>query len=239
MEEKIFLEKNRSISSNNTASNVDVGLSTKMRSLQNENVVKTLSLFEQYNRERDECDRYRLILTVNPICSNVLYNMKTEVVLNEGSSACTMIYDNGGPVNKPANAINTTNPITHRQAIADTEYSHKDAGGFVYHCGVDIFNNHMLRAQEFGHVNKMSGAAAAKSSKVFNTIRDYLRDGNGDIVQEDIFTEYHKNGQKVDMHLYRYDNILSMQDAFYERCKELDGWWGFTNPGNIEIPNYS
>lgn len=242
MEEKIFLEQNRSINSNNTDSNVDIGLSAKMRHSQNDNVSKTLSLFEQYNKERDECDKYRLILTVNPICSNVLYNVKSEIVVNEGSSACTMIYDGDGgslPKNTYArNAINTTTPITYRQAICDTEYSHKDNGNFVYHCGVDIFNNHMLRAQEFNHVNKMSSEAEATSSKVFNTIRDYLRDGKGDIVKEDIHTEWHKAGL-VPMHLYHYDNILSMEDAFYERCKELDGWWGFINPGNIEIPNSS
>ena len=28
-----------------------------------------------------------------------------------------------------------------------------------------------------------------------------------------------------------------MRTAFYERCEERDGWWGFINPSNINIPN--
>ena len=39
------------------------------------------------------------------------------------------------------------------------------------------------------------------------------------------------------MHLYRFDSTISMRTAFLERCEEIDGWWGFTNPSNINIPN--
>lgn len=234
MEEKIFLEINRSVRSNNINSDLDVGLSGKMRYLPDENISKTLSLLEQYNKERDECNKYRLILTVNPICSNILFNTKTEIVVNEGSDDCEVLYD-GNEFSKPSKAVNTTNPVTYRQAIADTEYSHKKCGNFVYHCGVDIFNNHMLRAQEFGHVNKINGST--ESYPVYNTIRDYLRDSRGNTVEEDIHTDWQRDGEKVKMHLYRFDSVLSMDKAFYERCKERDGWWGFVNPGNIEIPN--
>lgn len=232
---KILLEKNRSISSNNVTNYIDVDLYAKEKGLSNEDVIKTLSLVEQYNREKDACNKFRVILTVNPICSNVLYNMKTEIMTNEGADNCEVLYD-GNTLDKPANAINTTSPVTYRQALADTEYSHKDCGHFIYHCGADIFNNHMLRAMEFCHVNKATDSTSDQL-KVFNTLRDYLRDGNGKIVKEDIYTDYQKNGELIDMHLYRFDSVYTMQNAFYERCKERDGWWGFINPSYINIPN--
>lgn len=235
---KILLEKNRSISSNNATNYLDVDLYAKEKGLSNEDLIKTLSLAEQYNREKDACNKFRIILTVNPICSNVLYNMKTEVMINEGSDDCEVLYD-GNTFDKykyARNAVNTTAPITYRQALSDTEYSHKDNGHFIYHCGADIFNNHMLRAMEFCHVNKATDSTS-EQLKVFNTLRDYLRDGNGKIVKEDIHTDYQKNGQLVDMHLYRFDSVYTMQNAFYERCKERDGWWGFINPSYINIPN--
>ena len=40
-------------------------------------------------------------------------------------------------------------------AIRNTEYSHKENGGFVYHCGYDIFNNNKIRKKGFIHVNKL------------------------------------------------------------------------------------
>ena len=156
MERKIFLEENRSKFANNVESNINVDLSTKIRMLPNDNIDEDFSLYEQYNKERDECTKYRLIFAINPICSNVLFNMKSEIVANEGSDDCKVLWDDGGTgtSSKDAfkrsemckNAVNTTENITYRQAIMDTEYSHLENGKLVYHCGVDIFNNHMLRS---------------------------------------------------------------------------------------------
>ena len=156
MEQKLFLERNRSVFSNDVERTINVELSTKTRLLPNDNVSDNFSLFEQYNRERDECNKIRLILNVNPVCSNVLYNARTEIVLNEGSSACTLLIGQKSLDKKTyaPNAVNTTSSIKYMDAIRNTEYSHPENGGFVYHCGFDIFNNHMLRKKEFIQVNK-------------------------------------------------------------------------------------
>ena len=76
MEQQFFLERNRSEFSNDVERTINVGLSTKTRLLPNDNVSDEFSLFEQYNRERDECCNFRLVMTVNPVCSNVLFNKK-------------------------------------------------------------------------------------------------------------------------------------------------------------------
>lgn len=236
MEQKLFLERNRSEFSNDVERTINIGLSTKTRLLPNDNISDNFSLFEQYNRERDECNKIRLILNVNPVCSNVLYNARTEIVLNEGSSACTLLIGSKSLEKEKyaPNAVNTTSSIKYMDAIRNTEYSHPENGGFVYHCGFDIFNNHMLRKKEFIHVNKIDDDE--DDGKNYNTIRDYCRDGRGHIVKEEIGISVAKAGT-TDMHLYQYDTIMSMPTAFMDNCIEKDGWWGFTNPSTIEIPN--
>ena len=237
MEQKVFLESNRSRTSIDKESRVGIQLSTRTRLLPSDNISGVFSLSEQYNAERDACEKYRVILAVNPICSNVLYNRKTEVVRNEGSDNVTVLSDTGIDPSSISQTIENTTPVTLLQAIRDTEYSNTNNGGFVYHCGTDIFNNHMIRNDGFVHVNKMKPNDRADSQPVFNTIKDYLRDEDGNIIKG----AFNPSGSAVNipMHLYQMDTILSFEEAAQKRIKEENGWWGFTNPGNIEIPSSS
>ena len=111
MERKIFLEKNRSLISTNVERKIDVDLSTKTRLLPNHNLMDNFSLYKQYNKERDECNKFRVILNVNPICSNVLYNVRTEIVINEGSSGCTLLIGDKS-LSKSTYAHTATNTMT-------------------------------------------------------------------------------------------------------------------------------
>ena len=235
MEQKIFLEKNRSVFSSNVENAINVALSTKTRLLPNDNVSDEFSLFEQYNRERDECCNFRLVMTVNPVCSNVLFNKKTEIVIREGSASGATLLDDGRTISKASSAstaVNTKDKIGYLDAVRNTEYSHKENGEFVYHCGVDIFNNHMLRKNDFVHINKLNEKSTPTCGEVYNTIFDYCRDGRGDVVKEDINIDF-KKSKKTNIHLYQYDSIMTMPVAFSDNCFEKDGWWGFTNPGTI------
>ena len=231
MEQKVFLEENRSKFSVNGDSYLDVSLSNKERQLPHNNADSDLSLYEQYNKERDNCRNYRLIFAMNPVCTNVLFNMKSEVVIGEGTSAITRIYDSGVTKSKYASgAINSTAKIDYQQAIMDTEYSSSDKGGFTYHCGYDIFNNHFLRNDGFVHV-----AATTGNSETFNTIKDKMR-LSGSVVEEQIGVKYNDAGIK-ERHLYMINSIQSMKKAFSEKCEEKNGWYGFVNAGNIDVPN--
>ena len=236
MEQKILLEKNRSKYSVNTDSYIGFDLSGKSKLLPFDAVNDTLNLNQLYMDERDSSEKFRMIFTVNPICSNVLFNMKTEVMKKEGSDDCIVLI--GETAGDREYAVNTK-PLNLRQAIKDTEYSHPELFGdevpYVYHCGTDIFNNHMLRNDDFVYVNKVND----KDKDVFNTIEDIVRSISGDTiknVQEDVTPGF--TGQtKKDIHVYQYDTILSMYNAFINRLKEKDGWYGFNNSTNIAIPN--
>lgn len=239
MEQKIFLDGSESKFSNNVERAITMALSNKTRMLPNEDALDNFSLYEQYNRERDECRNYRIILNINPICSNILFNARTEIVVNEGSDNCDLLIGNK-TFNKEEyakNAVNGKSKIDYLHAIRNTEYSHKENGCFIYHCGYDIFNNHMLRKTDFIHVNKLPNNASLGESEKYNTIFDLLRDANGDVISEDLNVNHKSSKTKSNLHLYQYDTIMSMAGAFADNCIEKDGWWGFTNPNTIEIPN--
>ena len=232
MEQKIFLEKNRSKYSVNTNNYLNLDLSGKSRLIPFNDVSETLSLNQLYLDERDSSNKYRMIFTVNPICSNVLFNMKTEVVRKEGSNDCEVLFDDDARHDK-GNAINTKD-LDLKQAIRDTEYSHPDIMNgepYVYHCGADIFNNHMLRNNDFVYISKENGA-----SSVFNTIEDLVRNMDGTSIEEDVTPGFAQQTKKP-IHIYQYDTILSMYNAYVNRLKEKDGWYGFNNSTNVAIPN--
>ena len=243
MEDKIFIERNRSIKAVNKENKVNVNLTQKARLLPYNNITDALNLHDLFLAERDACSKYRLIFTVNPVCSNVLFNMKTEVVYREGSNECqALVGEDEDPnstsivraVLSPA-VSNTVEPVTRTQAIRDTEYSHPNVGKVVYHCGADIFNNHMLRSTGFNHINRMNKVASGICGTVFNTIEDYVRDGAGNLVTE-VIGETTKLTEGY-VHQYRIDNIISMEDAFAKQVRCQDGWYGFDNVGFMEIPN--
>lgn len=245
MERQIFLESNRSRFSVNKKNQMGIDLDGKYKLLQNSGIRGDFSLLDQYNAERDACNKFRMIFAINPVCTNALFNMQTEIVKDEGSDSPLVLSEyryNPSTITKAdgteGNKIVNTCSVTRYQAIRDTEYSHPQNGGFVYHCGLDIFNNHMLRNDGFVHVNKIGAnnyeAGEETSEVVYNTISDYLRDGNGKIVENTVNPE---TIERKKLRLYDLNNILSLKRAYVTRLKEKDGWIGFTNPGNIDIPN--
>lgn len=227
MLKQIFLNKNRGKRSVDVESGLMVPLSAEERLLPFDDIIDVVNLKDVYDKERDSSDLYRLIFTINPVCSNVLFNTFTEVVYKEGDNNCQMLTSSANS-KIPKKACNTS-PLTQAQAIMDTEYSHPNiCEDLVYHCGTDIFNNHILRSSGFVAVSKM-GSSGDKT--IFNTIKDFQRDKDGNTVV------INNGSQNVNLHLYNADNLLTFKEAFRERLIEDDGWFGFTNTSLIDIPN--
>lgn len=245
MEKQILLESSRSKFSVNTPNKMGVELDGQFKLLQSDGILGNFSLFDQYNSERDECNKFRMIFVVNPVCTNALFNTQTEIIKDEGSTHPVVLGEkrlNPSEITKAdgsrGNCIVNTSDVTRYQALKDTEYSHPQNGGFVYHCGLDIFNNHMLRNNGFVHVNKIGENhyedGEERSEEVYNTIYDYLRDGDGKIVENAVNPE---STEKKKLRLYQLDSILTMKRAYINRLRDDNGWLGFTNPGNIDVPN--
>lgn len=133
-------------------------------------------------------------------------------------------------------------------AIRDTQLSKFDTNGdsFVYHCGLDIFNNHLIRSKTFKCICKLPGEKyddvtdwKNNAYNAFNTIADVMRQENGDKVVEKIYLPENSGlpeGTKVlTLHTYLYDNIMPFVEARVKRLIEKhDGWLGFLNSSKIK-----
>lgn len=244
---------------------VSIELESIQTTLSTDSVSEAVDQYAQYIAEKDESDKYRMIFTISPICSNVLFNQVTEVVINEGNPQKAIFFGDNGLSTQSINDTNDNfidycnykgidltmllnDSFNRTKMIMDTGYSHEEAGDVVYHCGYDIFNNHTLRRREFGIINKM--ATDTVNGRVnFNSIKDYNRDSSGVINSfiPPIVTSKTVNNKEIRyiatgetrlQHEYLYDTLMPFPQAIRENLVEEDGWLGFLNPCTMKVPNY-
>ena len=246
---KIRLNKTNSVNSVNKDNMVDVEFQqTTNPYMFTTDIKDTIDQYEVFEAERANCTNYRLITTIKPFCSNVLFNPITEIVYKEGSDDCIVAddyasinFDNLVKYNKlsatdVAKIYGSKEP-TRAQMIRDTEYSRKEIN-FEYHPGTDIFNNHILRNTSFKIVNPpntIPNTIDNESRQVFNTISDFLRHYDAKPIYYNKRTSITNIGTKQQKHLYDADDILSMQngDAINNNLMEENGWFGFVNKSSV------
>lgn len=250
MQREFLQEKSLNRANDNAEKSLNVDLSAKSRLIPYSTTAGMLGLNDLYVEERDSCENYRLIFTVNPVCTNVIYNAVTEPVYQEGSQDVVNLVET--PISRTSDlfkkvfggngTINTSgNSIDQIFAVRDTEISHSEIGNFKYHCGYDFFNNHLMRTNEFEHVTLENPTGTThKNSEQFNTIFDFAIDYSGKSVER-VINE--SEGPiigvlpKTSLRMYQLDNIRTMNTAFYDEMRSVDGWYGFYNTGYINIPN--
>ena len=120
-------------------------------------------------------------------------------------------------------------------AIRDMQLSND---GFVYHCGLDVFNNHLIRSNTFKTICKMNDGYNEDYS-AFNTIADVMRDVGGNKVLEKLYfpvtAGVNENTKIVGMHLYEYDDIYTFNKCIENRLEDtFNGWLGFYNRPKIK-----
>lgn len=234
----IFLNKQKSKVSNNTNSFVPIRLTNGAKLLPTDSLVTTINEVELYNQERKASNIVRLTCTINPICSNVLHNTITEIVKNEGSNECFCL--NFAPLDdNNANKLLYKNKSSFTDAfsgVRDTQLSN-EANGFQYHCGTDIFNNHILRSLTFKTVCGYGGNSGRHDE--FNTLTDTMRSIDGtnisgykDYIEEDRKSTNGKPSIKK-LHLYLKEEVLSFEECVENRLIEENGWYGFINIGKF------
>ena len=250
MDAKIFLQSHLSKKSSNTSNGVNVQFKGRRKLLPTNDVSEIVSQYDQYLLERESCNKIRLTCQVNPICTNVLFNPITEIVRYEGSNNVELLnYLDGSTELKNTDLLYKTPNILcssnlngnsgsekhHTNAIRDTQLSNTK-NGFIYHCGLDILNNHLIRSNTFKTICRRDKDS---DSNVFNTIGDTMRDVSGNQVIETLYfpvsssVEGHK--KDVDAHIYRYDDILQFDESISNRLiKKYDGWVGFYNRSKIK-----
>ena len=204
------------------------------------NVIESkLNEYELFIKEYNNSNKYRLIFTISPYCSNVLFNTISEFVLD--NEPITESYP--GNENLAGYLVYTDRDTFNRNdLIQDTGYSHEECGGIQYYCGYDIFDNHILKAKDFTVVNKLN---SDNGNPNFNTIKDFVRDCNGNVIREVKISNVTVSGGTIDeedyisKHLYTIDSVHTYLMSINENLTEKDGWLGFYNKTNIDIINYN
>lgn len=229
---RIRLNKTNSVNSVNKDNMVDVELQqTTNPYMFTTDIKDTIDQYEVFESERSNCTIYRLITTIKPFCSNVLFNPITEIVYKEGSDDCVLATDNGTTeIKEGKDKIYGEIEPKRAQMIRDTEYSRKEIN-FEYHPGTDIFNNHILRNTSFKIVNPTTN----KGGNAFNTISDFLRRYDTKPIEYNKRTSITDTNTRQKKHLYDADDILSMQngDAINNNLMEENGWFGFVNKSSV------
>ena len=233
---KLLLNNKLSKTSRNVNNILPTYLKGGKKLLPSSQLFTTINEIDLYNTEREQCNIIRLNCTINPICSNVLYNTITEIVKNEGAPNAVKVLNYGmtdGYVERKdfADKIYCKNPeifmynVGYKEAIKDTQIS-VESCGYKYYCGIDIFNNHILRNSTF----KTTCYNAMKTNE-FNTIRDWMRDENGINIKGIGY-----KGKSLDkQHLYLAQDIETFENTIDAKLQEKNGWLGFTNIGKFEV----
>lgn len=232
---KIRLGRTDSVKSVNRDNFLGVQLKSTFKKLHYNDIKTTVDQYERFALERAECENYRVILTINPYCTNVLFNPLTEIVKNEGSDDVNTerYWSNSNPVN----GIDGSGTPKRIQMIANTEYSKPltegdNKSGYTYLPGYDIFDNHIFRDMGFNIVERPS-AGNNQYGNVFNTISDYERDSAGNILTEYRRKNASSKPQKMKKHLHTSDNFLTFEDSVNANLTDENGWFGFTNVSNL------
>ena len=239
-----FLDKFKSKKSTNKSVGTDVYLGGRRKTLPPSEVYKTFDTLQFYQEQRISCERYRLTFQVNTLCTNVLNNSITEIVGNEGSND-TFVLNYGKSGNIEGKVVNEvkykdTNLSSWfdkdngtLKAIRDTQLS----GSLTYHCGKDIFNNHIIRSKTFKCVCPIK--KSKDNIENFNTISDIMRNGDGTEVIDEILYPASANipngKKKKRLHLYTYDDIMSYDETLEKKLhKTFSGWYGYYNSAKIK-----
>lgn len=144
--------------------------------------------------------------------------------------------------NTDGNVIESKKHVTN--AIRDTQLSNND-NGFVYHCGLDILNNHLIRSKTFKTVCRCysdSDDYTDSNYTAFNTIADLMRSVDGKKVVEKLYFPQSESPLRSNnytkllaMHLYEYDDICSFYETKQTKLiKKFNGWVGFENSSKIK-----
>lgn len=234
---EILKLNSKSVLSIDKEKTIDVELNNTYKNIIYTNVVEKLNARTLFEEERYNCDRYRLLFTIKPLCTNVLFNPFTEIVKygdselsivmegkDKGHIIKTIMMGNGYDKNKTS--LQTTERCKLIQNTSNGDYE--------YQPGYDMFNNHILRSKTFKIVQNVK----EKTKHYYNTLQDKMCDNKCKQIN---FFKRMWNGsnfttQAIKKHLYQYDDVLLFNDgsAINEKLIEENGWFGFNNGCRIK-----
>lgn len=184
MKNKLLLNQARYITDGSSNTTVPLVLPSNKDIIVDDNFSEIINEYSVYESEREACNTIRLTASVNLVASNIIFNSVTEIVKDEGSSGCTCLNYEPKTIASTLGSKSTSyewgksiSDCTMDTQITSDLFSDKN---YKYLCGIDIFNNHILRSRTvYGSWNTV-----CKEDEEFNTLKEILGDANherGDI----------------------------------------------------------
>ena len=172
---QILLSEKLNKKSVNVNKTLNINVSGNKKILPETSIEGVVNAYDLYEEERGNSNKFRLILDINPFCSNILFNPVTEVVKNEGSDDVECLNFVAKKKSEINGAYGKSSSFIYNEyeAVRDTQLSNERCG-YDYHCGLDIFNNHILRGYTYKAINMINGVYDN-----FNTIDDIYRTVDG------------------------------------------------------------
>lgn len=241
MDKKIILNKYRYIDAENKNISTRLDLHNDKKCISEDHFGEVINEYNVYLDEREACNVIRLSAQVNLMASNSVFNSVTEIVKDEDSDDCVCLnFSSGVTISSAYGKPSLDWGSNIDDCIQDTQitYEGDDDKNYVYHCGIDIFDNHVLRSKVSTPNYYLDGV----SNATFNTISDYLVDENGtewissayNIVVKDGYICGNRHEENGYMHLYNKDNIMSFVDCLGSKLVDKNGWLGFLNKSKMD-----
>ena len=158
MDERIRLSSTDSVNSVNTNKYLDIGIQRHTKIFPLSSINETIDQYKVFVEERNKCNKYRLILTIKPYCTNVLFNVVTEIVNKEGTdnkNELLWFNDDDKTFSKTGNEniIGKKYNVKRNEMVKNTEYSKLDR--ITYHCGYDTLAWKIPWTEEPGRLQSM------------------------------------------------------------------------------------
>lgn len=223
----------KSINGQLNMSMFDIKVNQTYDELQHLNIYEKLDLNEVYKEESEGCNKYRLVVTIRPYCTNVLFNPLTEIVRYEADGVKVVTDDVLENLPKEINreVYGKRIDLDRGYMLENTEYTSEPLG-YKYYIGYDFLNNHILRNNTYKSVTVPKSRI---NENIFNTIEDIMRDQNG---EEVLFTNrFNVNDVQIDIpkKLYDSDDLIEFStNEVHDKLISVDnGWYGIVNKGHV------
>lgn len=232
MQEKLLINQARYVDAGKSSTTLPIDLSTNKDIIVNDQFNDVINQYNVYLDERENCTKIRLIADVNMLASNIVFNSVTEIVKNEGSNFCRCLnYEPTqieSTIGKSANTVNWGEDISY--AIKDTQitWDGREDKNYTYLCGIDIFDNHILRSKTkyASHYDEKYDAFNS-----FNTIDELLTDFEGIPITIGGLV----NGSTTYYRRYTKDTTLTFLDSINNNLIDNGGWVGFLNKTQMHV----